>query len=388
MNVRDIHLTEFALTEALAENVHTNARCPQCDDYVVLFGNRAESLDAEGRNERADAFRFLGLVAFFRLKLDDRDRPLGSCFVTHDTDAWGIDSLSDEQIAVVATVAGTVADPELRHSLRTSSGFASGIIALPKWRLLPIRNPRSGYWQARTTFALLIGSSAPLQLAATLGRQQPLFEQTAAVLEGVSSSPSVKPHNLARCLDVLLKFGIGDPQIFAGVAESRATGDESRNNPLWQRRFWELAAKFYDRAKLSHDAKRARFEVARTFEADAEAALNRTPPSHLVAMRFWKMRSKPIGGFPTPKPIVKECIGRFSNARAGCPVRFLPLSPSLSTLPTSPAGQETWSEASLCQRRFARWHLPSRSRVRQSSVPMPKSRSGTIRWHPSSLSQS
>jgi hypothetical protein len=125
-----------------------------------------------------------------------------------------------------------------------------------------------------------------LQIAAMLGKQQPLFVETAEVVEGVASHDGEKAYIVALCLDLLLKFRIGDPKTFAQVAESRVTGGGGKNDPLWQRRFWELSAQFYDRATLADDATRARIEVARTYERDSEEALNRTPPSNLLAMGF------------------------------------------------------------------------------------------------------
>ena len=48
-----------------------------------------------------------------------------------------------------------------------------------------------------------------------------------------------------------------------------------------------IRAKFYDRAELADDANRSRIGVAKTFEAEADEALNRdSAPSHLIAMSF------------------------------------------------------------------------------------------------------
>jgi hypothetical protein len=287
MNVHDIHLTEPALAEAIAENVHGNAGHRHCDDYIVPFGKRAEALVTENKPELADAFRFLGAVTSLHLKPDDQYKPFVPFLVTPAASSPGIDDLTDEQVAVVAQVAGMVDDPELRARLADLVWIREKDYRLAQVAVVAYTN------SAKEILAGPLGSWAierferALQIVAMLGRQQPLFEQTAAVVEGIASDGNEKAYTVARCLDLLLKFGIGNPQTLAQIAETRATGDESRNKPLWQRRFWDLVAKFYDRAKQADDAKRARIEVAKTFEAEAEEALRRnSPPSHLVATTF------------------------------------------------------------------------------------------------------
>jgi len=120
-----------------------------------------------------------------------------------------------------------------------------------------------------------------------LGRQQQLFQETASVVESIVTDSSTAGYIFAECLNLLLKFGIGDPKTLAQLTELRATGDESKDKPIWRRRFWEFAVRCYERAKLPDDSQRAGIEVAKTFMAEAEEALNRrSPPSHLVAMSF------------------------------------------------------------------------------------------------------
>ena len=287
MNIGDIRLTESALAEAIAEDIHVAAGDPRCEGYVIPFGKRAEALVAENKPELGEAFRFLCAVTALRLNPDDRHKPFVPVLVTPAAASPGIDSVTDEQLAAVAQVASTVLDPELRARLSDLVWIRKRDYRLAQAAVVAYIESAKRILETSFRSHAFIRLERALQLAAMLGRQQPLFGETAAVVEGIASDNARETFVVAPCLDLLLKFGIGNPQTLAQVAESRATGDESRNKPAWQKRFWEIAAKFYDRAKLTGDARRARIEVAKTFEAEAEEALNRaSPPSRLVAVEF------------------------------------------------------------------------------------------------------
>ena len=246
MNIGDIHLTESVLLDAIAENIHGSSGCLECDDYCVPIGKRADALAAEGNAELADAFRFLNFVTWFRLNPDDQNRPFEPQF-TCGTGGVSTDDLTDEQLAVVARVAPTTPDPELRARL-------ADVVWVYKRDYLLAQAAVSAYTEsARRLLAGDFRSHAlprferALQISAMLGRQQ-LFQETASVVEGIVTNTEAR-YIIAACLDLMLKFGIGDPNTLARLSESRATDDEAKDKPLWRRRFWELAVKFFGRAK-------------------------------------------------------------------------------------------------------------------------------------------
>lgn len=285
MKIADIHLTDSALLEAIAENIQSSSGKLECEDYFVPFGKRAESLANEGKSELADAFRFLNFATWFRLNPDDQNRPFEPLFSSGIGGAC-IDDLTGEQLAVAARVAPTISDPELRARLADLAWVYKRDYELAQVAV-------SAYTESarRLLAGDFCGHALPrferaLQISAMLGKQQ-IFQETASVVESIVTDSNTARHIVAVCLDLLLKFGIGDPRGLARLSESRAAGGESKDKPIWRRRFWGLAVRFYERAKLPDEARRAGIEVAKTFEAEAEDALNRrSPPSHLVAMSF------------------------------------------------------------------------------------------------------
>ncbi len=287
MSVSDINVSTVVLRKAIGEGVHTGVEHPTCESFFVPFGKRGEDLEDEGNVELGSAFRLLGTIASLRLNPDNADRPF-EAFLAQETSRTPIlDDLTDSQLQIVSEVAAEIVDAELRARL-------ADVVWIRRRDYQLAQLAVSAYTASGSTLLpTLLASDGikrferALQIAAMLGRQQPLFEQTLTVIEDACADDDQKDYVVALCLDLLLKFRARDAEKFAELAKARANSDKTKSSELWQRRFWELAAKWYDRADRSDDARTARIEVAKSFEREADDALSReNAPSVLVAMSF------------------------------------------------------------------------------------------------------
>jgi hypothetical protein len=286
VGVEELPLSEDALREALRERVEANAQHPRCDDYFVPFGKRAETLESEGNVELAAAFRFLGIVTSQQLKPDNRNQPFQSLWAMQAARPPIVDEITDAQIEAVALVVADASDPELRARLADVAWIRNRDHRLARVAI-------SAYLEAGDR--LLADPLSPhaitrferaLQIAASFFKQQPVFEETLAQVTAIACDDDQPPYIVAASLDLLLQYESPDPEKLARIAQSRATCDESKDKPLWQRRFWEHAARFFEWANRPDDANRARTEVALTFEREADEALRRNPPSYLTASKW------------------------------------------------------------------------------------------------------
>ena len=287
MSIGEIPLSKSALMEAILEGVPASTQQHRCDEYFVPFGKRAEVLEADGRMPLAAAFRFLGVISSLRLRSDVSQQPFEPLFAMRGARSAVLDEISDEQIAVVDECASDVSDPELRARL-------ADIVWIRKRNHQLARTAVSAYLDSGKRILAdpyeshaIVRFERALQIAAELGKQQSPFESALQVVEEIASSTDHHDLIISRCLDLTLQYGKRDSEKFAQIAESRATSPNASDKPIWQRRFWELGARFYGRAGKKDDANRSRIEIAKTFEIEAAQAIKReSSPAYLVAATF------------------------------------------------------------------------------------------------------
>jgi len=281
MSIDELPLSTQSLLEAIGEDVPDAADHARCSDYAVEFARRADSREAEGRAELAAACRFLGAMASLRLNPDNPRQPFEPYPAMHCARSPVLDDFADAQLQLVAGVAGDIADPELRARI-------ADVLWIRKRDHNCARTAIAAYLESakRILGDPLIGSEAVerlergLQIAAMLGKQQVLFEQTMSTVDEVASDVAQPNFVSARCLDVILRFDMPEPERLARVAESRAASAAA--SPNWQRRFLDLAGRFYNRAGKEDDASRCGIETAKLFEREAGEVLGGASPSRFL----------------------------------------------------------------------------------------------------------
>jgi len=275
MDISELEFDQNLLTEAISAVDLLAAEKQTCEDYSLLFGRKSES-----STELSDPLKFLAIVCGWRLRPDDQHSPF-ECLWHPST--W--ENVSESQLATVAAVTPAVKDVELHARLSDLlwirkrchiNGRAAAEAYLSSAELLIQKQQRLGE-RERLRRAL--------QLAAQLGRAQECFSQAIRRITHIVSNAESPHSTVANAMDLLLEFRDADATHLCDIARNRAASiRDDDSNPLWERRFWEIAAKFAGQNGDIPSQRAALTEVARTFECEAENA-----PIQAVAAHFWEM---------------------------------------------------------------------------------------------------
>lgn len=278
MDLSEHIFSESDLREAIAVVDLTSVDWPLCTHYVTLFGRATDT-----HSQLRVPLQFLAIACGWWLRPDDPESPFDPAIVTETTRSPTWHQVSDAQVTVLAAIAGDVADVELRARL-------CDLVWLRARNHSLARVAAEAY--VRSTERLVAGYKVngekerltrAVQLAAQLGRADAFFSRIIDDVAAIAEPPELPNCSLATCLDVLLDARSGDTSRLLALATTRALRiEESDPNPLWERRFWELASGFAGLLKdkvLSDDALR---KVAATFEREAERA-----SMQAVAAHFW-----------------------------------------------------------------------------------------------------
>ncbi len=274
MDIATLTIDDDSLLQAIATLELPAGHCQTCGDYGIRFGKQVETSPA-----LADALRLLAIICSFRLKADDQQRPFDCMW---DESTW--EHLADNQLAVLARIAPSVADAELRTRL-------CDIVWLRQRSHAHARIAAEGY--VTCAEQLIAGKqvlgewerlSRAVQIAAQVERNGRLYSDVVQRIEAIAATDGLLNCTLKTCLKVLLSARYGDRHRFYQLAVERVQSiRQSEPNPLWERCFWELAAGFAGAKEDEALRREALIEVARTFECEATQA-----PMHVVAAHFWE----------------------------------------------------------------------------------------------------
>jgi hypothetical protein len=274
------HILEGTSLRAAIESVDLSlAHRPVCEDFVVLFGRASES------SVHSDTLRFLAVVCGWRLKPEISESPFEPAMSGDNWQTPSWDEITSQQVSVIEAVAPAVADPELRSRL-------CDLVWVVARRHEHARIAASAYLESAERLIArhdILGEKNRLlrsvQLASQLGRDDRLLTEIVERITAIATAEDVATFSLSVCLDALLLTRVADATRCFELARNRAIAiRDSESKPIWERRFWELAAAFAGREKDQDARRQSLTEVARTFEVEARAC-----PSKAVAATFWEM---------------------------------------------------------------------------------------------------
>lgn len=267
MDISALSFDHLSLLNAVEAADLANVKRRLCYEYSHLFLKQRESDPAFG-----DASQFLAFVCSWRLRSDETGSPFETVFgdEVQSTPQW--EAITDEHVEAIAEVARKITDDELRARL---CDFV--------W----IR--RRAHKHARVAAGAYISSAEELiradcmsdvkerlsrgtTLASMLGLPELRDEIIGRVL-AIVGREELENFVLEDCLMTLKESRCEDSQHLYDLAIRRVQSiSTSTPNPIWERRFWELAAAFASKDKNQDRHRDAIMEIARTFEREAERA--------------------------------------------------------------------------------------------------------------------
>jgi len=274
MDVSALAIENGLLARAIERVDLGGARRPTCDEYALLFGRRrGES------GELDDAMTFLAIICGWRLRPDQSESPFDAL---PGAPTWR--EVTEGQVEAMGEAGQRVTDPELRARLcdlvwllkrdHRSARTAAEDYAASAERLIRSEHYLGERERLRRAVAL----------ALALGRNGEAFKNVADRISAIARDAATKHVALTDCLGVLQETRAGSAAELYGLAVARARSlADASPNPVWERRFWDLAAGFAGQNKDTDGQNAALREVALTFENEARAA-----PMQAVAAQWWE----------------------------------------------------------------------------------------------------
>lgn len=194
-------------------------------------------------------------------------------------------NLTDEQLDFLAEIASEISDPELQARVADilwirQRDYRMAQLAIPAYlqSATTLENPE--HW----TYCVDRMERA-LRLARKIGHEdEVVLSHIEAVLDRYNGED---PRWLsAKLMELLQECRLGDPAKYAALSEKAATLAESSSDWFRARIIWGIKAVWHRMEKDYSKELDASMSAAETYVGEAEAALNKTPPSYLAASRY------------------------------------------------------------------------------------------------------
>jgi hypothetical protein len=255
------------------EEVLAAAPKKDCQEYSSLFLAKAIQARKESDPVADAVFTVLFVATNAQLDPDDHDQPFGPRFVHQAARGVAPDDLRDQHYALLAELAPTVTDPEMKARL-------CDLVWVMKRDHVLGRSAVPVYLQS--ALALEDGDNWPpcawrLSRAARLARSlgdEVLFDSVIAQTEAVLARMNGEdPRFLTGVLMQLLQeFRRGDPAKYARLAEKAAERAEAEGGFSFDRacKLWQVAAVWHRMANNAAASEAAMIRSAETHAKDAE----------------------------------------------------------------------------------------------------------------------
>jgi hypothetical protein len=300
-----------ALSAAIAAVDLARIDRPTCDELSLAFGREADSwadLNAP--------LKFLAIICSWRLRPDEEEAPFEPVWrpVT-------LDDLTDAQLSAMASVAESVADPELRARLCDLLWMRRRRHDLARLAAEDYLASAERLVRSRHMIGMKERLHRAVQLAAMLGRSQELFSRIVDGIMRLAQTPDLPHAAVAECLRVFRTERCGARVSLYNLALARAQSiAANERNPLWERTFWEFAADFARYSDDQASSRTARMNAALTYEREAQAA-----PRQAVAAHFWRMALRTYRAIPDTEDARRRVHERLLNAQQQIPKEMVRL---------------------------------------------------------------
>ncbi len=247
----------------------------ECVTYSDAFWRKAEETYQAGDMRAQAVFAVLAIVTSAAIKADSTDTFFAETFA----------NLTDGQLDFLTEIAPEIDDPELQARVgdilwvrRRKYQMAQLAIAAYLQSAIALENSES--WLdccERLERALALASLIR-------HRKDDVLAHIETVLD--CNQGKDRPYLLAEMMKLLLRHQHGETAKYTALTEQAARLAEANAEWQWARKFWDIKAIWHCQEKDKSQQIAAMMAAAETYVREAEAALERTPPSYMAAAHF------------------------------------------------------------------------------------------------------
>lgn len=294
------------------------AKSPCCDYYVTQYGKAAEQAKEKGDVNAAAIYHFLGAITSFYPRFDTPDQPFSPMIQMEGKRSPIPSDLLPDDILALRQLTKFVKDAALRSRLfdvlweltkdHTACAEASASYVLAAEKL----NTIDGW--VHTTAHYHRG----LYLAAKLGRTKDLFKRASESLQQAVRTAANDSEQFRCCqlMEILIRFGCGDPAEFAPIAADRAKKASDESDHRCSRHYWEVAADFYKFSKNPTGEKAARLAAAETHVSEYEQRIQGAGASAMAAAWFLQNGIEALRQAGASRERIDELRSRLTKLQA------------------------------------------------------------------------
>lgn len=301
--------------EQFARAVHstdlTSALRPMCDDYFVLFGKQSEASE-----ELSAPLQFLCAVTCWRLRTDDPRAPFEPLWspVTPET-------ATERQLDSVASAIASVVDHDLRARLGDLLWLRrrchrSARLAIDAYLASAEHLIANGHVVAEK-----VRMRRAIQLGSQLGRNSDALGEALERVLLIAENPAWPNCTASDALRLLSEYPGADAKRCNAAAIARINAlRATKPDALWERCFWDLAAKYASRLGDEATARAALLEVAKSFVREAESA-----PTCAVAYGHWEAALHAYRRIPDTQAARTRVHAKLLEAQEGMRGEMVPM---------------------------------------------------------------
>lgn len=257
------------------QDVVNSSERKDCLTYDSAFWKKAQEAKEAGNIREQAVFEILAVVTSAAIKPESTEEFFAEVF----------QNLTDEHLDFLAEIASDISDPELQARIadilwvkRCDYRMAQLAVTAYLQSAKEIENP--GKWTS--CFHRI---ERALRLARRIRYQDKVVvAHIEAVLDRYNGADPLWLS--AKLMELLQEYRLGEPTQYATLAEKAATLAESADDWRKARACWDIKTRWHLLEKDREKELTASMLAAETYVKEAEDALKRTPPNHLVASHF------------------------------------------------------------------------------------------------------
>src|SRR5258708_2371205 len=253
--------------------------CPRkrCLDYSPRCVNKAAEARDAGDSTAHAVFDLLATLTYPTLHLNGGEQPFWSAQV--------FDEVSEQHLDVLAEVAPSVSDPEMRARIADLLWMKKRAYTTVKLAIDAYLEVARQSEDAENWVEWVQRIERAFRLAASIDRKQKgVFAEVIAYVEDILDR--FRGDNgflLDKLMGLLQEHGLGDAKKYIAVTQEAISRAEAAHIWYKARAYWALLAKWYTMEHDEEGEKAAKTAFAETFVKEAEDALHSPSPSYIAA---------------------------------------------------------------------------------------------------------
>ena len=260
-----------------------NCAKKECFAYSEAFRAKTREAQSSGDERAEKVFRVLAEISGYHFTPSDMHQPFDALRIEGMRTAIP-DDLGSEGAEILQQFAPNIAEPELRARVAdvvwvVKRDFKSAVLAVNAYLESATKVQDPDQWPACAKRI-----ERALRLSMLLNNEE-LFNKVVRHIETVLEEyQGTDPLFLsAKMMDLLLEFKAGDSNTCMDIAETAATRAEAEKNWRRARKYWQLKAKWCERAEQTDHRDTALIRAAETHVSEAEQRTSGDNASYLAA---------------------------------------------------------------------------------------------------------